>query len=169
MSSHYDCIVIGLGGAGAAALLASAKSGWKTLGLDQFGAANNRGSSHGQTRVIRTAYFEHPDYVPLAQRAMEAWRVIEAGVAKRLMELSGVLQMGPENSAVITGTMDSINRFGLEHEYLSATELQNRYPMFRVDPAHVGILERNAGFLHVEKCCGGNDEPGNASRCRSSS
>ena len=149
---HYDCIVVGIGGVGSASLLAAAKEGWKVLGLDQFGAANERGSSHGHTRAIRTAYFEHPNYVPLAQRAIEKWRLIEAGVAKRLMELCGVLQMGPESSEVIQGTLESIQRFGLDHESLSSAEIQERFPMFRVVPDHVGIFERNAGFLYVEKC-----------------
>jgi sarcosine oxidase len=66
MSETYDCIVLGVGGFGSAALDHLARRGVRALGLDQFGVAHDRGSSHGETRIIRKAYFEHPDYVPLA-------------------------------------------------------------------------------------------------------
>ena len=69
----YDCIVIGFGGVGSSALREAAKKGWKVLGIDQFGPAHDQGSSHGQTRIFRRAYFEHPNYVPLANRAFEMW------------------------------------------------------------------------------------------------
>ncbi len=62
---HYDLIVLGSGGIGSAAMHEAAKRGLRVLGLDRFPAAHDRGSSHGQTRIIRQAYFEHPDYVPL--------------------------------------------------------------------------------------------------------
>ena len=65
MSEDYDVIVIGTGGVGSAALFHLAKRGVKVLGLDRFPPGHDRGSSHGRTRIIRQAYFEHPDYVPL--------------------------------------------------------------------------------------------------------
>src|SRR5438552_1379222 len=64
MSNHYDVIVIGLGGMGSAATFELARRGARVLGLEQFARGHDQGSSHGQTRIIRTAYYEHPDYVP---------------------------------------------------------------------------------------------------------
>ncbi|MFP6621332.1 MAG: FAD-dependent oxidoreductase, partial [Pirellulaceae bacterium] len=63
--SHYDAIVLGTGGVGSAAIYHLARRGLSVLGLDRFPDAHDRGSSHGHTRVIRKAYFEHPSYVPL--------------------------------------------------------------------------------------------------------
>ena len=65
MTTSYDCIVIGAGGFGSAALDHVAARGASVLGIERFGIAHDQGSSHGHTRVIRQAYFEHPDYVPL--------------------------------------------------------------------------------------------------------
>ena len=67
----YDAIVIGLGGMGSAALFELARRGMRVLGLEQYPLVHAGGSSHGHTRIIRTAYYEHPDYVPLVRRAFE--------------------------------------------------------------------------------------------------
>ena len=69
MSETYDCIVLGVGGFGSGTLYHLARRGVRVLGIERFGVAHDRGSSHGETRIIRKAYFEHPDYVPLLQRA----------------------------------------------------------------------------------------------------
>ena len=65
MSSAYDVIVLGVGAMGSAACHHLASRGARVLGLEQFPLVHDRGSSHGETRIIRQAYFEHPDYVPL--------------------------------------------------------------------------------------------------------
>ena len=64
---RYDAIVLGTGGMGSAALYHLARSGVKVFGIDRFHPPHDRGSTHGHTRVIRQAYFEHPDYVPLLE------------------------------------------------------------------------------------------------------
>ena len=47
------------------------------LGLEQFTPAHDRGSSHGESRIIRQAYFEGAEYVPLLLRAYELWDDLE--------------------------------------------------------------------------------------------
>ena len=69
--SHWQAIVLGVGGVGSAAFYELARRGVNVLGLDRFPPGHDRGSSHGQTRIIRRAYFEHPHYVPLAHRAFD--------------------------------------------------------------------------------------------------
>ena len=76
-SNHYDVIVLGVGGMGSAACFELARRGRKVLGLEQFPLVHDRGSSHGQSRIIRTAYHEHPNYVPLVRRAFERWYELE--------------------------------------------------------------------------------------------
>jgi len=77
MTATADVIVLGVGGFGSAALLHLARRGLRVLGLEQFGVPHDRGSSHGDSRIIRKAYFEHPDYVPLLERAYVLWRELE--------------------------------------------------------------------------------------------
>src|SRR5205085_10662466 len=73
----FAVIVLGVGGMGSAACFELARRGLRVLGLEQFPLVHNQGSSHGQTRIIRTAYFEHPNYVPLLRRAWERWYEVE--------------------------------------------------------------------------------------------
>ena len=82
-TATYDVIILGTGGVGSAAAYHLARRGAKVLGIDRFPAGHDRGSSHGETRIIRQAYFEHPDYVPLLLRAYELWRELESGERRR--------------------------------------------------------------------------------------
>src|SRR5437764_9433714 len=87
----YDVIVIGVGGIGSAALFELARRGRRVLGLEQFALGHDRGSSHGRTRIIRTAYYEHPGYVPLVRRAFERWYDLEQRQGRHLLTECGLL------------------------------------------------------------------------------
>lgn len=91
----YDVIVVGTGGMGAAAACHLARRGVRVLGLDRFPPGHDRGSSHGHTRLIRTAYHEHPDYVPLLLRARELWRDLERASGRTLLVETGLALAGP--------------------------------------------------------------------------
>jgi sarcosine oxidase len=149
---HFDAIVIGVGGVGSAAAFHLARRGAKVLGLDRFPPGHDRGSSHGRSRIIRLAYFEHPDYVPLLRRAYELWAELEHLSGEKLYEETGLLQMGPTDGIVVSGVLKSAEQHGLDVETLSSAELRQRFPGFQLDDAWQGVLERRAGFLHVERC-----------------
>src|SRR3954451_7934057 len=123
----YDVIVLGTGGVGSAACYSIAKRGAKVLGLDQFEGGHDRGSSHGQTRVIRQAYFEHPDYVPLLLRAYELWRTLEQTTGTDLLQQVGLLQVGPPQGAVVPGVLEAARLHGLKVEPLTADEVPRRF------------------------------------------
>src|SRR3990170_4710855 len=88
---HYNVIVLGVGSMGAAACWYLAKRGQKVLGLEQFDIPHDRGSHAGQTRIIRKAYFEHPYYVPLLERAYENWRDFEIESGTKLFHKTGII------------------------------------------------------------------------------
>src|SRR6476661_4816685 len=90
MTPAYDCIVLGVGGFGSAALYHASRLGARALGLEQFTAAHDRGSSHGESRIIRRAYFEHPDYVPLVNAAYALWAELEAAAGRTLYTRTGL-------------------------------------------------------------------------------
>ena len=73
-----DVIVLGLGGMGSAAAAHLARRGARVVGIEQFTPAHDRGSSHGDSRVIRQAYFEDPSYVPLLLHAYDLWADLDA-------------------------------------------------------------------------------------------
>ena len=148
----YDCAVIGLGAMGSAALLAAAKRDWSVIGLEQFGKAHDQGSSHGQTRILRQAYFEHPNYVPLTLQAYQAWDALAAEVDQTLRVQSGLLQIGPPHGEVIQGVLRSAALHGLDIESLTYDEMERRFPCFEIPKDTVGAFEKVASYLHVERC-----------------
>lgn len=147
----YDVIVLGLGGMGSAAAFHLASRGLRVLGLDQFPPTHNRGSSHGHTRVIRQAYFEHPSYVPLLIRAYELWRELEREAGEPLLLLPGGLMMGAETSDVVAGTIASARMHGLPHEILNRDEIARRFPLFQLPKHTVGVFEKAAGIVFCER------------------
>src|SRR5262245_32735164 len=107
MSASFDVIVIGLGAMGSSAVYHLARCGATVLGLDRFAPPHAFGSSHGQTRIIREAYFEHPIYVPLVQRAYELWAELERDVGTKLLLQTGGLMIGRPDGVVASGARRS--------------------------------------------------------------
>jgi monomeric sarcosine oxidase len=148
----YDAIVIGTGGVGSAALFHLADRGGKVLGLDQYPPAHQHGSSHGQSRIIRQAYFEHSDYVPLLLRSYELWRDVESRAQRKLFHQVGLLEVGPADGVVIPGVLRAAAEHQLEVEELTPKAAQDRFPEFNISAEHVAVFEPTAGYLLVEEC-----------------
>ncbi len=147
-----DVIVLGVGGVGSAALYHAARRGAKVLGIERFAPPHDRGSSHGQTRIIRQAYFEHPDYVPLLQRAYALWRALEEQTGRKLYHAVGLLEVGPPQGVVLPGVLQSAAQHNLKVETLSAEEARRRFPAFQVPEEFGAVFEQDAGYLLVEDC-----------------
>src|SRR5499426_841914 len=107
MSPSYDVIIAGLGAMGSAAAYHLARAGQRVAGFDRFNPPHTHGSSHGQTRIIREAYFEHPLYVPLVQRAYAAWEALERESGQTLKLQTGGVMIGRPDSVVVTGSRRS--------------------------------------------------------------
>src|SRR5690349_17743702 len=103
---------------GSAAAAHAAARGRRVLGLEQFQPAHSQGSSHGRSRVIRLAYFEHPAYVPLLRRAYELWRRLEELTGRGVLQITGGLMIGSPDSEVVSGSLRSAREHHLDHEML---------------------------------------------------
>jgi sarcosine oxidase len=152
MNHPYDIIVIGLGGMGSAAAWQLARRGMRVLGLEQFAFGHDRGSSHGHTRIIRQAYYEHPAYVPLVRRACQGWYELEQHQGVHLLTSCPCLTIGPPEGELVAGVRRSAREHDLPIDDLSPTELALRYPAFRFGDDVVGVVEHTAGFLYVDRC-----------------
>jgi sarcosine oxidase len=146
----FDAVVIGLGATGSAALHRLALRGRRVLGIEQFVPGHDRGSSHGETRVIRLGYFEHPSYVPLLRETYALWREIEAASGQPLLTVTGIIEFGAPDSALVAGTLASSRLHALPHELIDATELMRRFPPFRLPRNFVGVWQPEGGFLRAE-------------------
>jgi sarcosine oxidase len=152
MTTAIDVVVAGLGVHGAATARALARRGVRVLGLDARRPPHADGSSHGRTRILRAAYFEHPLYVPLVQQSLQGWRQIEQESERKLFRTIGLLNVGPAAGVLIRGTHASCHAHGLPHERLDADAVRARFPALRPGDDDVGILEAGAGALATEAC-----------------
>jgi sarcosine oxidase len=148
----YDVIIVGLGAMGSAAAYHLARRGQRVLGLDAFPAGHTLGSSHGETRIIRMAYFEHPNYVPLLRRAYELWEQVEGEAQTTLLHLTGGLFVGPPEGSLFSGSLRSAQMHGLSHAVLDAAEIRRRFPILKARDGEVGLFEERAGVLLPERC-----------------
>jgi len=148
----HDVIVIGVGGMGSAAAFHLAARGARVLALEQFDIPHDLGSSHGVSRIIRLAYWEHPDYVPLLRRAYELWRDLEIAAGERLLVITGSVDAGDAASPNIVGVREACRRFGLAHEELDGSSLAAKFPGYRLPADIVAILQPQGGFLLPERC-----------------
>lgn len=148
----YDTIVIGVGGMGSATCYQLARRGQRVLGLERFDIPHTRGSSHGYTRIIRLAYYEHPTYVRLLKRAYELWDEIEREAGEKLLHITGSIDAGSENSEVFQGALHSALEFDLAHEVLTGAEMTGRFPGYHLPADHFGLFQPQGGFLLPERC-----------------
>jgi sarcosine oxidase len=146
----FDVIVVGVGTMGSATCYQLAKRGLRVLGLEQFDIPHALGAHHGQSRVVRMAYFEHPDYVPLLKRAYENWAGIEADSGQKLLHQVGGIYMGRPDSEAIAGSLKAMRLHDLPHEQLTRDQVLQRYPMFRLPEDFVGLFEPVTGFVVPE-------------------
>jgi len=149
---RYNAIVLGLGAMGSATLCQLALRGWRVLGLEQFSPGHSLGSSHGDSRIIREIYFEHPLYVPLVRRAHNLWRELEERAGASLMTIKGGLMIGPPDGMVVSGTLRSAAEHHLPYELLAPEATRERFPAFRLADDLVAVLDPGAGYLYPEAC-----------------
>jgi monomeric sarcosine oxidase len=147
---RYDAVVLGLGGMGSAVAAHAASRGMRTLGIERFGPAHARGSSHGDTRIIRQAYFESPDYVPLLRRTYALWDALAARTAMTLRAQTGGLFVGRAETPVVAGTLASARRWDLAHDVYDADELRRRFPATTPYDDEIGVFEAVAGAVFPE-------------------
>lgn len=148
----YDVAVVGLGAMGSAAAHALAKRGVKVIAFDRLSPPHHMGSTHGHTRIIREAYYEHPLYVPLVRRSYELWAELEHECGETLFTQTGGLWVGPENGELLTGALQSVRTHNIAHDLLDAAAIAIRFPAYRARAEWVGLLEHRAGMLAPEKC-----------------
>ncbi len=151
MAEHYDVIVVGVGGMGSAAVHHIARRGRRVLGLEQFDIPHSLGSSHGVNRIIRLAYYEHPSYVPLLRRSFELWRELERDAGERLLVVTGGIDASPEDGQVYQGSLRSCREHGLDHEVLTGTEVNRRFPGYNLPATHRAVFQPDAGFVLSER------------------
>jgi sarcosine oxidase len=136
---------------GAAACYYLSKQGYKVLGIEQFDITHELGSHTGQSRLIRKAYFEHPDYVPLLNNAYHNWKELETETGEEVYFQTGLLYFGKPGNEMMEGVRSSASLFNIPLDDLNVTIVRKKFPQFHIENDLETLFEPEAGFLIPEK------------------
>ncbi|MBR0757099.1 N-methyl-L-tryptophan oxidase [Bradyrhizobium jicamae] len=150
MNDRYDAVVIGLGAMGSAAFFELAKRGARVLGIEQFDPGHDRGSSHGESRIIRLAYFEHPSYVPLVQEARHRWAEIQQRADETIFLDIGCVEIGFPGAPLIRRSLEAARQHSLHVDEMDARDIRMRFPAFDVPDDWTGHFQADGGLLIPE-------------------
>jgi sarcosine oxidase len=142
--------IVGCGAMGSAAAWRLSKRGADVVAFDRFAPPHDRGSTHGESRITRTAYLEGTFYVPLLQETFPMWRELEAETGAALLTLNGLLTIGAPSSPPLEATLTAAREHGLDVQTLDASEVRKRYPGHVLADDEVAVLDPQAGFLRPE-------------------
>ncbi len=145
-----DVLVLGVGTMGSMACWRLARRGVAVVGLEQFEPGHDRGSGHGESRMLRTAYWEGSGYVPLIRSAIELWRQLEEETGTELLTMTGGLMIGPPEQDPVAGALRAAREHGLPHELLGPEAMARRHPQHRLQEGEIGLWEPGAGVLRPE-------------------
>lgn len=150
MNSSYDTIIIGAGSMGASAAYFLAKTGKKVLCLDRYPSPHAFGSHSGQSRIVRKAYFEHPDYVPLLERSYQNWKSIEEESSNKLYYETGLMYMTLDGTEIDMGVRKAAQIHNLPLLELSEADLKAKWSQIHSTENKQILFEKEAGFALPE-------------------
>ena len=156
MALTFDVAIIGAGSMGSAAAYHFSRRGCKVIAFEQFGIVHELGSHSGATRIIRHAYFESPDYVPLVVRSDELWCELESLNGRQVLVRTGGIDAGPGDSILVRGALHASRTYHLPHEVLSSAEIMKRWPQFHFPQDWEACFDPKMGFLLVDACIKGH-------------
>jgi sarcosine oxidase len=149
VTESFEYVVLGGGVMGCAAAYHIARAGRDVLLVDQFEVGHNRGSSHGNSRIIRLSY-DHPDYVRLAQSAYREWAELEAICGQQVITVCGGIDMAPPDDEGLRNCSESMDAVGVKYDRWDAAEIMRRYPQFRIPANFIGLFQQQSGIVNAD-------------------
>jgi sarcosine oxidase len=143
--------VIGLGVMGSAALYSLARDGVDVLGFDPLIPGGTRGSSHGSCRIYRRFNFESDAYTALSDRAFAAWAELEAASGTQVLLPSRLLEAGPAGCRLVAASRSAAARVNAPTGPTKASEINARYPAFRLHDDWDVVMQDSGGILLADK------------------
>ncbi len=148
---EYDYLVVGGGGLGTSVAYFLSHLPGRTLVLERFYENHPFGSSHGKTRILRTAYAEGSVFVPLVLRARELWKDLNREAGQQIFRPTGVLLVGRRDSPEVDRARESARSYGLPYELLSEEAAPRRFPAFHFTSDDVALWDPGGGVLFPER------------------
>ncbi|CAG7923243.1 unnamed protein product [Penicillium olsonii] len=148
---RFDVAVVGLGALGSGAAYQAAVKGAKVIGFEQFELGHVRGASHDTSRIVRTSYGS-PEFVALARSAYKDWAELERRSGLQMLNITGGVVLmprgGPTPSSDFTKSLDAN---GVPYELLDSTEINKRWPGFKVPDNVDAVYTADTGIAHASK------------------
>lgn len=149
-------IVIGLGGMGSAAAASLARRGCRVIGIERYWPTHDRGSSHGESRAIRLAYFSDPAHVSFAQEAYSLWQRLERDSDTELLTPCDALIVGPEDGQELRASKTVAEQLGMPYEVLTPSEVSRRWPTLTPPSSSLTFFDRSQGIIRPEATVSAN-------------
>lgn len=147
---HFDVVAVGAGAMGSATAYYLAKSGKKVLLLEQFGFLHNKGSSHGESRIIRRAYPEK-HFAELMPHAFDLWHEIEKEIGEPIIQTTGGLDFGNKGNPELNSVEEACKSIGINYEKLDSDELRKKFPILKIPDNYFGIYQSEAGIINPNR------------------
>ncbi|XP_057295582.1 peroxisomal sarcosine oxidase-like isoform X2 [Hydractinia symbiolongicarpus] len=152
MSNHiYDVCVVGAGVNGSASAYSLAKQKKDVLLLEQFPVPHTRGSSHGQSRIVRCLY-PSMCYAKTSFDSFALWKQLEKEVDDKLLIQNGILEVFKNGAEKLKRCLEVLDRLGAPYDLLTAEQINIKYPLLKVPHGYSGIVEHNGGMVLASKC-----------------
>lgn len=145
-------LIIGVGGVGAMAAWRLALAGQEVVAFEQFGIDHDRGSSYGDSRIVRRVY---PDalYTNLMADAYELWDELQVqSPDEELFLRAGGVFVGPRQHPLIQQAQDALRASGVDYEVLDRAECSRRFPAFVLNEDEAAVYEPSMGYARASNC-----------------
>ena len=154
MRAKPHIAVIGAGAFGGWTALHLLDRGARVTLLDAWGPGNSRGSSGGETRVMRGTYGPHQPYTEMAARALTLWQKYERQWKRKFLHRTGVLWMAAgRDDAFERGSVEMLRQAKIKFQELSSAQMQKRWPQINFEGIEWGIHEPKCGYLDARTSC----------------
>ena len=150
-SQPYRLVILGGGVNGLCAAFHAVQRGIGPVALiDQYKLGHDQGSSHGHSRITRSAYVNE-DYVNLMQVAhLEAWPELEQRLGSQLVYPTEGCFFGPAGGKYERYAR-AVTNVGIDCVETSVEEARRKYPQFRFSDTPGVILDRTAGLVAAQE------------------
>lgn len=147
--------VVGGGIVGLWVAAEAAKKDFKVTLFEQFEIGHDRGSSHGDSRIFRSAYWEGSEYVDLAMDSVPLWEWLNQESSVPVFDMTGGYYLGSKHSPLVTGAVKSATEHDLDYCYVPVSNIStlSGEDGVAVEEKQAGVVYADAAIAALKNYC----------------
>ncbi len=114
--------------------------------MKKYAIGHGKGSSHGDSRIFRTAYWEGHEYVALARKSRDLWVWLNQYSKEVIYNECGGVYVGSEGSPLVNGVLNSANSWKID---VSARSPESVGVI--TNKNHIALEEKHAGVIYADR------------------